>query len=278
MEGRARLRQAAATGTRRPRAARSSPTPSSANVGDAVRVRFRPLRRARARHRPRDQARACGSSLRSPCRCSSCRSSPASRSRCCWRSSAHTLPRFLGRGAVRGAAVDLERCSTSSAGSTCSASCCTWCRSPATPAASMRVKFLVLPVLLSADRAARQRGARCTARCSWRRSARTTCAPRAPRACPRRVVLFRHVLQNALIPILTGAVVVISATVPRQPGVRDLLRHPGAGQLHHRRHQAQDFAVVRSMVFLGSVLYIAACIAHRHLLHLGRSARAAGLS
>ena len=40
----------------------------------------------------------------------------------------------------------------------------------------------------------------------------------------------------------------------------------------------QDFAIVRSMVFLGALLYIASYIADRHRLHLGRPAGAAGLS
>ena len=53
---------------------------------------------------------------------------------------------------------------------------------------------------------------------------------------------------------------------------------PGPGRLRHRGHRRQDFAIVRTMVFLGSLLYIATYIADRHRLHLGRPARAAGLS
>jgi peptide/nickel transport system permease protein len=44
------------------------------------------------------------------------------------------------------------------------------------------VKFLVLPIGLSAGGALGGEARFCTAPCSWKRSARTMCAPRAPRA------------------------------------------------------------------------------------------------
>jgi peptide/nickel transport system permease protein len=73
-------------------------------------------------------------------------------------------------------------------------------------------------------------------------------------------VLFRHVLRNAMIPILTGVVVVIPLLFMGSPADRILLRHPGLGSYTIDAINAQDFAVVRSMVFIGSVLYIVGLI------------------
>jgi len=69
-------------------------------------------------------------------------------------------------------------------------------------------------------------------------------------------VLFRHVLQNALIPILTGAVVVIPLLFMGSLITEAFFGIPGLGSYTIDAIQSQDFAVVRAMVFLGSVLYI----------------------
>ena len=70
------------------------------------------------------------------------------------------------------------------------------------------------------------------------------------------VVLFRHVLKNAMIPILTGVVVVIPSLFLGSLIAESFFGIPGLGSYTIDAIQAQDFAVVRSMVFLGSVLYI----------------------
>jgi len=70
------------------------------------------------------------------------------------------------------------------------------------------------------------------------------------------VVLFRHVLKNAMIPILTGAVVVIPLLFMGSLLSESFFSIPGLGSYTIDAIQAQDFAVVRSMVFIGSVLYI----------------------
>jgi peptide/nickel transport system permease protein len=70
------------------------------------------------------------------------------------------------------------------------------------------------------------------------------------------VVLFRHVLKNAMIPILTGAVVVIPLLFMGSLLAESFFSIPGLGSYTIDAIQAQDFAVVRSMVFIGSVLYI----------------------
>jgi len=69
-------------------------------------------------------------------------------------------------------------------------------------------------------------------------------------------VLVRHVLQNAMIPILTGAVVVIPLLFMGSLITEAFFGIPGLGSYTIDAINSQDFAVVRAMVFLGSVLYI----------------------
>lgn len=70
-------------------------------------------------------------------------------------------------------------------------------------------------------------------------------------------VMFRHVLKNGMIPILTGAVVVIPTLFMGALITESFFGIPGLGSFTIDAIQAQDFSVVRAMVFLGSVLYIA---------------------
>jgi len=70
------------------------------------------------------------------------------------------------------------------------------------------------------------------------------------------LVMYRHVLKNGMIPILTGAVVVIPLLFMGSLIVESFFGIPGLGSYTIDAIQAQDFAVVRAMVFLGSVLYI----------------------
>ena len=69
-------------------------------------------------------------------------------------------------------------------------------------------------------------------------------------------VLFRHVLKNGMIPILTGAVVVIPSLFLGSLLMESFFGIPGLGSYTIDAIQSQDFPVVRSMVFLGAVLYI----------------------
>jgi peptide/nickel transport system permease protein len=69
-------------------------------------------------------------------------------------------------------------------------------------------------------------------------------------------ILFRHVLRNGLIPILTGVVVSIPMLFIGSLLMESFFGIPGLGSYTIDAIQSQDFAVVRSMVFLGSVLYI----------------------
>ena len=70
-------------------------------------------------------------------------------------------------------------------------------------------------------------------------------------------VLFAHVLKNAMIPILTGVVVVIPLLFMGSLLTESFFGIPGLGSYTIDAINAQDFSIVRAMVFLGSLLYIA---------------------
>ena len=70
-------------------------------------------------------------------------------------------------------------------------------------------------------------------------------------------VLFHHVLKNAMIPILTGVVVAIPFLFIGGLITESFFGIPGLGSYTIDAITSQDFAVVRSMVFIGSLLYIA---------------------
>lgn len=69
-------------------------------------------------------------------------------------------------------------------------------------------------------------------------------------------VLFGHVLRNALIPILTGVVVILPLLFMGSLITESFFSIPGLGSYTIDAISSQDFAIVRAMVFLGSVLYI----------------------
>lgn len=71
-----------------------------------------------------------------------------------------------------------------------------------------------------------------------------------------QLVLFGHVLRNALIPILTGVVAVLPLLFMGSLITESFFGIPGLGSYTIDAINNQDFAIVRSMVFLGSVLYI----------------------
>jgi len=73
-------------------------------------------------------------------------------------------------------------------------------------------------------------------------------------------VLFRHVLQNGLLPILTGVVVVIPTLFMGSLIMESFFGIPGLGSYTIDAIRAQDFGIVKAMVFMGSVLYIVGLI------------------
>jgi peptide/nickel transport system permease protein len=70
------------------------------------------------------------------------------------------------------------------------------------------------------------------------------------------VVLFRHVLRNALIPIITNTFTIFPILFLGSLVFESFFGIPGIGSYTIEAIGAQDFGIVRTMVFLGTVLYV----------------------
>ncbi len=121
------------------------------------------------------------------------------------------------------------------------------------------VKFLVLPVLLSL--LARLGGEGRLYRAMFLEEigkdyVRTARA----KGLAEQWVLVRHVLRNALIPILTSAGGYLPYVFLGSLVVESFFGIPGLGAYVIDAIASQDFAIVRTMVFIGSALYIASFI------------------
>lgn len=75
-----------------------------------------------------------------------------------------------------------------------------------------------------------------------------------------RVVLFKHVLRNAMLPILTGTVSALPLLFMGSLIAESFFGIPGLGSYTIDAINAQDFSIVRAMVFLGASLYIVGLI------------------
>jgi len=73
-------------------------------------------------------------------------------------------------------------------------------------------------------------------------------------------VLFSHVLRNAMIPILTSAGSYLPFVFLGSLVFESFFGIPGLGAYVIEAITGQDFAIVRSMVFIGSLIYIASYI------------------
>ena len=70
-------------------------------------------------------------------------------------------------------------------------------------------------------------------------------------------IMVRHVLRNALIPILTNIVLAIPFLFTGALLLESFFGIPGLGSLTVEAIQSNDFATLRTMVFLGALLFIA---------------------
>ena len=80
------------------------------------------------------------------------------------------------------------------------------------------------------------------------------------RGLSERIVLFKHVLRNAMLPILTGTVSALPLLFMGSLIAESFFGIPGLGSYTIDAIGAQDFSVVRAMVFLGAILYIVGLI------------------
>ncbi len=72
----------------------------------------------------------------------------------------------------------------------------------------------------------------------------------------RRGVLFRHVLKNAMIPILTNVVIAIPFLYTGSLLLEGFFGIPGLGGMSINALNYSDVDVVRAVVFIGAVLYV----------------------
>ena len=117
------------------------------------------------------------------------------------------------------------------------------------------LKFLVLPVIISVI-AGIGSGTRWYRTIFLEEMGKDYVRTARAKGLSENLVLFKHVLKNGLIPILTGAVVVIPTLFMGSLILESFFGIPGLGSYTIDAINSQDFAIVRAMVFLGSVLYI----------------------
>lgn len=117
------------------------------------------------------------------------------------------------------------------------------------------LKFLVLPVMLSL--VARLGGeARLYRSMLLEELGRDYVRTARAKGLAEKVVMFRHVLRNALIPIITSAGSYIPIVFLGSLVFESFFGLPGLGAYVIEAIGKQDFAIVRTMVFIGSLLTI----------------------
>ena len=116
-------------------------------------------------------------------------------------------------------------------------------------------RFLLLPVLLSVV-AGIGSGARWYRALFLEEVERDYVRTARAKGLSEAAALFRHVLRNAMLTILTGVVVILPLLFIGSLITESFFAIPGLGSYTIDAIGQQDFAVVRAMVFLGSVLYI----------------------
>ena len=117
------------------------------------------------------------------------------------------------------------------------------------------IKFLVLPVVIGAVSGIGS-GSRWYRTFFLEESGKDFVRTARAKGLRESRVLFVHVLRNALIPIVTGIVVVLPLLFMGSLLLESFFAVPGLGSYTIDAINMQDFAIVRAMVFLGSVLYI----------------------
>jgi peptide/nickel transport system permease protein len=121
------------------------------------------------------------------------------------------------------------------------------------------VRFLILPVLLSAI-ARLGTEARLYRAMFLEEIGKDYVRTARAKGLAETVVLYRHVLRNALIPIVTSAGGYLPYVFLGSLVFESFFGIPGLGAYAIEAISKQDFAIVRTMVFVGSVLYIASYI------------------
>jgi len=122
------------------------------------------------------------------------------------------------------------------------------------------VRFLILPVVLSAlSRLGTE--ARLYRAMLLEEAGKDYVRTARAKGLREWVVMYRHVLRNALIPIVTSAGQYLPYVFMGSLVFESFFGIPGLGAYVIEAISKQDFAIVRTMVFVGSLLYILSYIA-----------------
>ncbi len=81
------------------------------------------------------------------------------------------------------------------------------------------------------------------------------------KGCGEGRIMFRHVLRNAMLPVLTNVVMAIPFLFMGSLLLESFFGIPGLGAITVDAIHANDFSTLRTMVFIGSLLFIVAQIA-----------------
>jgi peptide/nickel transport system permease protein len=120
-------------------------------------------------------------------------------------------------------------------------------------------RFLVLPILLSL--LSRLGGeARLYRAMLLEEAGKDYVRTARAKGLPEAVVLLRHILRNALLPIITSAGSYLPYVFLGSLVFESFFGIPGLGAYVIDAIGSQDFAVVRTMVFIGSALYVASYV------------------
>lgn len=117
------------------------------------------------------------------------------------------------------------------------------------------VKFLVLPVVLGVVSGVGS-GSRWYRTIFLEEIGKDYVRTARAKGLSEQVVLFKHVLKNAMIPILTGIVVILPMLFMGSLIMESFFGIPGLGSYTIDAIRQQDFDIVRVMVYLGTLLYI----------------------
>ena len=108
----------------------------------------------------------------------------------------------------------------------------------------------LLPAFILGHRLRRRHHAPDARRCCWRCCARTTCAPRGPRACAERVVVLKHSLKNAMIPVVTVLGIQVAQIAGRHRDHRVDLRAARHGPFLVDAIVQRDYPVIQGINLL----------------------------
>jgi peptide/nickel transport system permease protein len=123
------------------------------------------------------------------------------------------------------------------------------------PRPDVLVRFLALPLLIGVMSATGE-GVRFYRTVFIEEAARDHVRTARAKGLPEATIMRRHVLRNALIPILTQVVVAIPFLFMGSLLLESFFGIPGLGSMTVDAIHGNDFATLRTMVYIGALLFI----------------------